>query len=243
MMVNGLMHDSLRASGMVPLTEPYSIGYGKLVMSEASGETTTSTVLSVTGPNAITDWVYLELRSAADSSTIVATKRALIQRDGDIVDVDGVSPVSFSTMNAGSYFLSVKHRNHLGIMSSTALQLERCPIGLIDFTSTAPNIVWSKPGLANGPRKMFGLVGALWAADANRNKNAKYNGLSNDKQEVLNAVGVGTPNNILTPVYRSEDLNMDNKVKFNGVDNDRNVIANTVGVGTPNAIINQHTPN
>ncbi len=49
---NGLMHDSLRASGMVPLTEPYSIGYGKLVMSEASGETTTSTILSVTGPNA-----------------------------------------------------------------------------------------------------------------------------------------------------------------------------------------------
>ena len=95
----------------------------------------------------------------------------------------------------------------------------------------------------NAPRRMIGAVAALWAADANTNKNVKYNGLSNDKQEVLNAVGVGTPNNVISSAYRPEDLNLDSKIKYNGFDNDRNVIANMVGVSTPNNIVNQHTPN
>lgn len=237
----GLMHDSIRSNGLVPLTEPYtSAPYSKPAIGEPSGETTTSTVLGVTGNNAIVDWVYIELRNSTTPSTIVATKRALIQRDGDIVGVDGVSPVSFPSLSYGSYYVSVKHRNHLGVMTATPVILGPCTLGTVDFINGA---VWVKPGEVNGPRRMFGAIGTLWSSDANRNKNSKYNGLSNDKQEVLNAVGVGTPNNALGPVYRAEDLNMDTKVRYNNTDNDRNVIANTVGVNTPNNIVNQHTPN
>ena len=37
------------------------------------------------------DWVFLEIRNATSPYAIQASKRALVQRDGDIVDVDGVS--------------------------------------------------------------------------------------------------------------------------------------------------------
>lgn len=235
----GMMHDSLRTLGLVPTAEPYTAGpYNKPVIGESAGEATTSTELGVTGNNAIVDWIFVEVRSASNSSVILATKRALIQRDGDIVGTDGVSPVFFSSLSAGSYFISVKHRNHLGVMTAMPVSLASCPLSTIDFTNSP---LWVKIGEANPPAKMYGSVATLWAADANYNKNTKYNGLANDKASVLTAVGA--PNNVLGPVYRAEDANMDGKVKYNNTDNDRNVIAAMVGVSTPNNIVNQHTPN
>ena len=236
----GLMHDSLRVVGVLPTTEPYTAApYNKPVLGETAGETIDPSLLAVTGNDAIVDWVFIEVRNSTTPSTIVATKRAVIQRDGDIKAANG-GDLIFTSLPAGSYNVSLKHRNHLGVMASAALTINPCSFTSLDFT-TSP--LWVKPGEINGPARMFGPVAALWSSDANTNKNAKYNGLSNDKQVVLNAVGVGTANNVLSPVYRTEDLNMDGKVKYNNVDNDRNVIANTVGVSTPNNIVNQHTPN
>jgi hypothetical protein len=83
----------------------------------------------------------------------------------------------------------------------------------------------------------------MWSADANNNKNVKYNGLSNDKDVILIAVGIPTPNNAIGPVYRMEDVNMDAKVRYNNTDNDRVIIINNVGTTTPNNILSQHTPN
>jgi hypothetical protein len=85
-------------------------------------------------------------------------------------------------------------------------------------------------------------VYALWAGDANNNKNVKYNGLSNDKEVVMNAVGLLNLNNIVNG-YRIEDINLDSKVKYNGTDNDRALLLNNVGVGTSNNVLSQHTPN
>jgi hypothetical protein len=41
------------------------------------------------GANAIVDRVLLEFRDSGDVANLVTTKPALVQRDGDIVDVDG----------------------------------------------------------------------------------------------------------------------------------------------------------
>jgi hypothetical protein len=238
----GLMHDSLRVMNQIPLTEPYSSApYNLMPLGETSGESISSSLLTVTGSNAIVDWVVLELRSAANSATVLANKRALIQRDGDIVShLDGSSPVAFTSLSDGNYYVTVKHRNHLGIMTANTVALSACSSS-IDLTSDP---LWVKPGLLNAPSRVYGSVKALWSSDANRNKNSKYNGVSNDKETVLMALGgIGFANSTLSPVYRPEDLNMDGKVRYNNTDNDRLVIINTVGVTTPNAIVNQHTPN
>lgn len=238
----GLMIDSLRTNGLIPSTEPYSLpplNYPQVGYS--GGETVSPAILSITGNNAIVDWVYLELRSASNPSSIIATKRALVQRDGDVVSsTDGVSPISFPSQLWGNYYVSIKHRNHLGVMTATALSLNGTSTS-INFTTTSP--VWVHPSITNNPpRKASGSVMLLYCGDASANKNVKYNGASNDKDAVLNAVGVATPNNVLIG-YRTEDVNLDSKVKYNNTESDRATILNSVGANTPNLILFQHTPN
>ncbi len=238
----GLMHDSLRVRNLIPLTEPYSaMPYGKLSIGGPAGETMAASILEVSGQDAIVDWVFLELRSSASPSTVVANKRALIQRDGDIVSADGVSPVFFPTVYNGTYFVSLKHRNHLGVMSANALSFGGCSVTTVDLSTELP--VYTNPLIGNAPRKLIGSVYTLWSGDANNNKNVKYNGLSNDKDKVLSVIGIAIPNNTLQPVYRMEDLNMDGMVRYNNTDNDRIIILDNVGVNSPNTILNQHTPN
>lgn len=240
----GLMKDSLRMKGLIPTNEPYSAApFSKPAILENAGESVTSTILNETNQNAIVDWVYIELRAASAPATIVATKRALLQRDGDVVsNVDGVSPVMFARLQSGNYYVTVKHRNHLGVMTGTPIALTTSAVS-VDFTTLAS--VYSISGPINTPRRSEGGVYTLWSGDANFNKNTKYNGLSNDKDFILtNALGgAGFVNATLDGVYRPEDLNLDGKVRYNNADNDRGVILNTIGVSNTNNIFNQHTPN
>ncbi|MEO1032881.1 MAG: HYR domain-containing protein, partial [Bacteroidota bacterium] len=104
---DGLMRDDLRAGGLMPLQTPYT-----------DTSAINGSVLSVTGPEAIVDWVWAELRDATVSTTIIEAKSALLQRDGDIVGLDGTSPLSFNAA-PGSYHVAVKHRNHIGIITAS----------------------------------------------------------------------------------------------------------------------------
>lgn len=240
---NGMMYDSLRTNGLIPLSEPYTL-MNFVPIGYAGGESIPASMLTITGNDAIVDWVHVEIRSAAPGYNKLATMNALLQRDGDVVDVNG-NALYFPSLCPGSYFVVVKHRNHLGVMSASALSLSETT-QTVDFTTS--NAVWTKPGVLNAPRKTDGTYYMLWCGDARTDKNVKYNGLNNDKESVLNAVGAGTPNNILYPVYRAEDVNMDARVKYNNADNDKNflliqVLNSNPGLQTTNAVISQHTPN
>lgn len=242
----GMMQDNLRTNNVLPLTEPYTLlsytsvgcpGYN-------GGETMNAAMLNVSGNNAIVDWVHIEIRSADATYSLAATKNALIQRDGDIVDVTG-APLYFNCLCPGNYYVSIKHRNHLGVMTASSYNLTGATT-LIDFTTSAP--VWTKPGVFSPARETSGAYRLLWPGDTRLDKNVKYNGLNNDKEPILNAVGIATPNNILNAVYRREDANMDSKVKYNNADNDKNFILNKLILsgypsGTANDVILQHTPN
>ena len=213
--------------------------------------TIANNIMNVSGVNAIVDWVFVEIRDGANYNMIVATKYGLIQRDGDIVScIDGTSPLYFSCVCPGNYYMTVKHRNHLGIMTGSPIALGATPAAF-DFSNPSSNI-WVKPGypvtLSNTPRHTVGSIAAMWGGDANTNKNAKYNGLSNDKERILNDFGSTTnTNDILYQVYKNSDLNMDGKVKYNNTDNDKNWLLSLISISTspstPNTIISQHTPN
>ena len=130
---SGLMSDDLRLSSLIPTTEPYTgLLFGHV---GGGGETTTAGVLAITGNNAIVDWVMLELRSGTNSAQVIATRSVLIQRDGDIVDVNGVSPVSFPAA-AGTYYVAVRHRNHLGCMAAVPVSLSATTT-LLDFRTVS----------------------------------------------------------------------------------------------------------
>jgi hypothetical protein len=238
----GLMNDSLRVKGLLPLTDLYS---SAPYLSGGVPRTTTSAVLAVSGANAIVDWVYVQLRSVVNPAIIVATQKALLQRDGDVVSyLDGTSVVYFSGVAAGNYYVSIKHRNHLGVMTPTSVPVNSCS-SLIDFTTGS---VWIKNDVAsmvNPPRKTIGTnLYALWGGDANLNKSVRANGLNNDKNVVLTALS-NNANGVISNVYRIEDLNMDGKIQYSGttVSEFFNVISATVGASTPNNTVYQHTPN
>ncbi len=116
------MMDDLRVAGLLPMSEPYSAaGYSFSGCSSASA--TTPTVLAVTGAKAVIDWVVVEVRDGGTGTTVLASRAALLLADGSVVDSDGVSAVTFAGVAAGTYHVAIRHRNHLAVMTNTAVSL------------------------------------------------------------------------------------------------------------------------
>lgn len=226
-----LMSDGLRSAGLIPTTEPYSaLGY---MFTGGGGETTAPAVLANTGSNAIVDWVVLEVRDANTPSTVLASKSALLQRDGDVVATDGTSPLSF-TLAAGTYHVSIRHRNHLGAMTGTALALSSAPT-TIDFTNVSMGTYGSNAC------KAVGAVMVLWAGNVLRDQSLTYTGSGNDRDPILVRVGSTTPN-MVAAGYFPEDVNMDGVTKYTGTGNDRDPILVNVGSTTPNNLRAEQLP-
>lgn len=130
----GLMNDNLNTSGLLPTMEPYT-AFGYQHAPGYGGEIADPGVFDVTGPDAIVDWAFVELRSSIDFTQTVATRTVLLQADGDLVDMDGVSPIYFADISAASYYIVAKHRNHLDVMTPGALPLNEATTLPHDFST------------------------------------------------------------------------------------------------------------
>ncbi len=152
-----LMNDQLRQNNVIPLTEPFtSLGIPQVM---SGGETIDSSVMTITGNDAIADWVLVEMRDANNASLLLATQPALLQRDGDVVDLDGVSPVRFNTV-LPDVFVGVRHRNHHGIRSLNSFASNQAIA--LDFTSPSTAV------FGINPMENVGGVMVLIAGDANK---------------------------------------------------------------------------
>lgn len=243
----GVMNDLLRTSGaggtnQIPLADPYRTApYGPTAYAHVNNpinEVAAASVFTVQAPttNNIVDWVFLELRNnTTPGNTVLQTRSALIRRDGMVVDVDGISPVTFNNIPTGSYTLAVRHRNHLGIATDLVnfqhnFSDVKSGITPVDFTTATNNQIY-------GDANAFTLNGStvlLWSGDANNNKTVKYSGSNNDANAVLSQVlgfagnTSGAYNYNAAIGYFSGDINMDGKVKYAGSNNDSNIILTNV---------------
>lgn len=74
------------------------------------------------------DWALVELRetaggaSTATSSTMIAKMAGLLLKNGNVVAVDGSSPLVFAGSINDNLYVVVHHRNHLSVMSSGPMQ-------------------------------------------------------------------------------------------------------------------------
>ena len=201
------------------------------------GERYINRKLAGSGVSSGTGILLLELRDATVPATVVASRSALLQRDGDIVGTDGTSSPIFNRA-PGNYYLSVRHRNHLGCMSAAALSLPTTPLQAVNFSSAATNIF--------GTEARKSIAGtfptlALWAGNTNFNTEVKYTGTANDRDPILTTVGSTTPNNLVSG-YALHDVNLDGMVLYTGNGNDRDPILVNVGSTTPNNIRAQQLP-
>lgn len=214
-----LMNDALRVAGLVPTDEPYTaLGFDHV--GEGGGESISPTVLSVSGSNAIVDWVFVEVRDNVLNNLVLNTRCALVQRDGDVVDVDGVSPLSMD-LAPGDYYIVVRHRNHLGTMTANTVTLSSAT-GLIDFTST------TLPNYGAEGQKVVAGKRMLWAGNSTSDDRLKYTGADNDRDLILVRIG-GSISTATTSGYYQEDITMDGIVKYTGALNDRDPILVNIG--------------
>jgi hypothetical protein len=242
--INGRMKDSLRTQGLIPLTEPYS-KYYKVTGQDTTwyfkhvgpggGETIadSAAILGVTGNDAIVDWVFVELRSANKIDSVIATRAALVQSDGDIVShLDGTSEVTFpNTVLAGPYYVAIRHRNHLGLMTIDAPELSP-QVRSIDFTDTTYVPHGKHPRRKKDADRYQGhQMVSMWAGDMNQDAKAIYQGPNNDVQALFlkviadagnNTGPGGSPNaNYIIYGYLNEDYDLDGKAIYQGPKNDR----------------------
>ena len=124
---NGAMTPTLNTNDLIPLSSEDAY--------PAEVHSYTASNVTIIPNSDIVDWVLVELRTGTTSETKVATRAAFLKNDGTIVDTDGSSPVTFTGLSDGNYYVVVRHRNHLAIMSASAIPLSKSST-LYDFTTS-----------------------------------------------------------------------------------------------------------
>lgn len=214
------MDDNLRLLNKIPLLEPYTGAIGFTHSGSGGGETADVSVVGSGAPvslNAINDWVYVQLHDAV-SGNVVSTRAGLIQRDGDIVDTDGSSPLNMAGNIPASYYVSIRHRNHLSVRSTSTFALAKTTNTSYNFTDNI-NKAFNNgvPNAAMATMNGSALLG-LWGGNANDDGVVKMTGLSaanNDYLKLLNTLGSSV--NTIPNTYSKQDLNMDGTVKMTGL--------------------------
>lgn len=212
---NGLMRDSLRTKNLLPNTEPYAED-GFPVSNPT--DLMRSDLTATSGNTAVIDWVIVELRDKTNPANIVSSKSAVIRRDGSIMEKDGVSSVFFKDIAPDEYYVAVRHRNHLGVMSAAPLTLGTLPIDL-DFSD--PNtLTWGTHA-----RYVQTDVALMWGGDLNQDGQIIYQGADSD----LLPVTIDVYSNIENTEYQASfpiteylksDGNMDGQTIYQGAASD-----------------------
>ena len=116
---SGSMTTDLYSAGYIPLTSPYS---------EDS-----RTVGSI--PADATDWILIQLRTTA-SGTEIISKSIFVRNDGYLMDEYGNTQITLAVPE-GNYYIVIKHRNHLGVMSADVHNFRSGTSTVYDFTKKA----------------------------------------------------------------------------------------------------------
>lgn len=142
------MDNSLNNAGLVPLDQPFNAAPWNY-----SG---TESLASI--PSNMVDWALVELRS--DLNTIVAEKAVLILDDGSLVDHDNLASgeIAFN-IGPDNYFIVVRARGHLDVMSANAISLPNS--SSYDFGSSATQ------SYGSNQLKLVDNTYALHAGDSN----------------------------------------------------------------------------
>jgi hypothetical protein len=159
-----IMKRTLANFNLVPLTTPYTTFPGNPAPTAQTYTGPTPINANLT-THPIVDWVLIELRQVVDPANVnnpgtalqdscVANYSAILLEDGQIVDVDGSTfpfAISFNQSypvqnTQGPFYIVIKHRNHLPVISSVPVYVNSLGIIQYDFTSNITQ-AWQDPAL------------------------------------------------------------------------------------------------
>jgi len=181
--ISGTMSTKLYSSSLIPKTQPYNVSPWNY-----KGSETVTTI-----PANVVDWILVELRSETSPSTVLKRKAAFIKADGSLVSLSGEAGLVFDTLLSGKYFVALKHRNHLPVMTAKAVYLSDTT-SVYDFTKL--NSAYGTDPMANLGSNIFGS----YAGDSNAN------GIIN--QEDINLVA----NSIFKSGYKPTDIDLNKTI-------------------------------
>ncbi|MBK9274226.1 MAG: hypothetical protein IPM49_06770 [Flavobacteriales bacterium] len=233
-----LMRDDLRQAGIIPLMEPYStMGF---TLTHGTGLSVDPQVFTdqVSDLSNVVDWVLLELRDPNDASTILYTKPAFITRSGSVREPSNLNPWLKFDIAPGPYFLALRHRNHLGVMTGAPVPLSEYALNL-DMRSPG-SALFGSGSLMPLPMAQW----ALWPGNAKLStsrQQVKFAGALNDQDAVLARTGGSIPTNTTTG-YWPEDTNLDGVVKYSGWANDRDIILQAIDGAVPTSVRVEQLP-
>lgn len=213
------MNTSMNLAGLIPNAQPYN-----------------TTPFNYTGtenqavPNAnVVDWVLVEHRKPlsgiatdATSVTISGRQAGYLLKTGQVVGLDGFTPIAFDITKQGSSYIVVRHRNHLGAMSN-AIASNTTGTFTNDFSVLANS--YKPVGASSNPVVLLsGVTGkyGFWAGDANKG------GIVNvtDVNIVKTAVAASSNGYLLT------DINLSNSINVTDVNMVKGTIAASGSGGT-----------
>jgi len=216
------MNKVLNTNGLLPVSDPYGLGF-----------TSTTTIMS---SNNITDWVIVELRTIPNvTSAPVERIAALVRQDGVLVNADGTLPVRF-TSPSGSYYVAVRHRNHIGVMTAAQIALSGTAVS-IDFTSSTTATFGHST--SNPSRATVGTSKAMFAGNAtgltlSASDNLKFSGGGSDVAALrAKILATAQPLSGNLPGYHLEDVNMDGFVRYSGTLRDQVLVGLNVVFNNP----------
>ncbi|MBC8180691.1 hypothetical protein H8E88_06150 [candidate division KSB1 bacterium] len=192
------MNTNLNTLDYIPLTSPYAQD--------------ARTVASI--PADIVDWVLVELRCTLTGAA-AASRSAFLHKDGRIVADDGTTGQIIIRALEGDYYIVVRHRNHLDIISSTAVSLNAATSTLYDFTTGTDKAYTdnvAEPALKlldSAPTTVYGMFGG----DANPNNIIAF------MDDMVKLAQDRTKTE-----YIASDVNMDGTVTYHPIDKDFQII-------------------
>ncbi len=210
--ITGLMNDDLRSNGVIPTSSPYS---DPLIV---NSNVFNSGGISGTGLKAddIVDWIWIELRDPNDNTNIIIGQSALLQRDGDVMSLDGTSVLSIS-VTPGDYYIGVKHRNHFGVLSLAAVALTHNTATIVDFTNSSFATFGADAEALRASGKK-----TLWAGNVNGDTIIQYAGAGTlDTSNLLEFILNDSSNFLNLPSwpvngYDIHDVDMNGTTQFTG---------------------------
>lgn len=153
---SGTLSTILFEDGLLPLAQPFN----RLPWNYAGTE---SVATMADFPPNVVDWVFIEARERTNSNFVLEQKAALLLADGSVVGVGETSTLTFDNLSINNaYFISVKTRNHLAVMSAIAVTLPNATP--YDMSQTV-NVMDGANQLADLGDGNFGLFGGDFNSD------------------------------------------------------------------------------
>jgi len=186
----GSMDTNLLQGGVIPLSQPFNTAPWNYAGTESVSSFPQYTV----------DWVLIEIRDAADaasatSATVIDRQAAFVNYTGAIVASDGSSNLVLTGPVTQNLFVVIYHRNHLSVMSATALT-ESGGVYPYNFTTGETQAY----GGANGHKEIGTGIWGMFGGDTDANGTIEVA----DKTAWAGQAG--------TTGYKSGDLNMNIQV-------------------------------